>query len=76
MVYKSLGSDVGAANPMPESKSDEELLLGFLLALAAGGRKKKRSKSMKRASACCQILPGTLDYLASPPWTAPTSVIG
>ena len=44
MVYKSLGSDVGAANPMPESKSDEELLLGFLLALAAGGRKGKTLK--------------------------------
>ena len=44
MVYKSSSSDVGQSNPLRESKSDEELLRGFLLALAAGGRKEKTLK--------------------------------
>ena len=41
MVCKSSGSDVGQLDSNLLSKSNEELLCGFLLALAAGGRKEK-----------------------------------
>ena len=58
MVYKSSSSDVGPANPMRESISDEKLLRGFLLALAAGGRKEKTlqiyEESIRMLSECWQ----------------------